>query len=152
MTTYFKLGWEFIRCVIELLLLPFARVVEDRVNAARLYRTTLTWSGLQRRQRNPWSLQNWLQRAANRQQRINAVNGPEYEELQARMWERAYNYQMVLRRVLFFFAIGYGGDRVEALLREFSPGAYVVWMGACNAVMHAHNAFWHFMAQSVGAA
>lgn len=143
--------FQIVRGLLLLMVLPLAAVAHDRVYAAHLYLTTQPWHEVQRQRRNRRSLLRRLERAAWRQKRINSINLPEYRELQRRKRSRRYNYELVLKRVLFWFAIAYGANRVEFLLKEFSPAAYGIWVWACYACIHVIDSFWKTIALSLGA-
>jgi hypothetical protein len=96
------------------------------------------------------SLLSWLERAARRQEEINSLSLRAYYELQRRKRKRAFNYGLITRRLLFWFAIMYGANRLEPLLKEYSPEVYVIWLWACRAVVNAIDLFWKIVALSLG--
>ncbi len=125
-----------------MLLLPFAPAASDRVDAARLYPSLLSWSEQQHQRRNRWSLLCKLNRAARRQERINAINLPEYQELLRRKWKPKFNNGLVIRRLMLWFAIIYGVNRFEPLLKEYMPGAQGISMRAGRAINSGFDSFW----------
>jgi hypothetical protein len=138
----FYLIWKMLLGLFCLLLLPFTPTAEDRRLAAQTYRGSLRLIDQARQQRSPWSLLNWLDRAARRQEKMNAINLPGYHQLQKRKWERAYCYKRLIKQLLFWFALVYGSERFDPLLYEYSPNAHQVAVRVNYWAVGRINAFW----------
>jgi hypothetical protein len=110
--------------VLLLVCLPFAPVVEDRIVAARLYRQSQLRFCLLHIGRPYWSLQRWLDRAARRQERINAINLPEFREHRKYQWKRWFAYLYAFKKISLWSSLLYGQARLDLVLKMHSPTVY----------------------------
>ena len=115
---------DVFRMLFVLCCMPIAAVVEDRIVAARLYRQSQLCFCNYRMRRPYWSLQTWLDRAARRQERINAINLPEYLEHQRHQWERWFAYLYCFKKIALWSSLFYGVNRLDPLLKMHSPTVY----------------------------
>ena len=136
MKTLLPLLAQGLRCLFMFVALPFAPVSEDRIIAARWHRSGLSRTELLRQQRSRWSLLWRLSRAAQRQQRMNALNQPAWDELQARQWERWFCYMRFFQHLVVCATISYGAVSFAYWLQGFSPGAYAALTGAGRILLH----------------
>ena len=78
-------------------LLVITPETEDRIEAYKLYLGKITTTRQQLERMQPNSTLNRLARAANRQERMNAISVPKFYELQKRQGERAYGYMRIAK-------------------------------------------------------
>lgn len=112
------------RMLFVLCCMPIAAVVEDRIVAARLYRQSQLCFCNYRKRRPYWSLQAWLDRAARRQERINAINLLELLEHQRHQWERWFAYLYAFKKISLWSSLFYGTARLDLLLKMHRPTVY----------------------------
>ncbi|MDI1248813.1 MAG: hypothetical protein PSV13_08120 [Lacunisphaera sp.] len=110
--------------ILLLICMPFAPVVEDRIIAARRYRQSQLRFCRYHLGLPYWSLQRWLDRAARRQERINAINLPEFIEHQRHQWERWFAYLYAFKKISLWSSLFYGVNRLDPLLKMHSPTVY----------------------------
>ncbi len=134
-----RFAFEFLRALAILALLPLAPAPDDRILAAAIYRRALGSMGVWRETRRYWSLCLWLNRAAARQERINSINLPAYRELCRRKWQRSYTYPRAAKSLASLWAIAYGGDWLEEMLKIEFPAFYQVISYICRLMLEEIN-------------
>lgn len=130
---------------LRMLLFPIAHAVNDRILTEKEYERCLDWRSRTEQERRFLSVLSALRRAARRQERINTVGMVRFNELNARCHERAFAYLWHGRIVLFFLAIGYTGDALEHILRDYYPVTFILWMNLTDWLAALHNDAWRWI-------
>jgi len=135
----------FLRALWAMICLPIAYVAEDRIVAFRIYQAVIGIPAAMMQRQNPRSLLLRLHRAARRQEIINQINLPDYQELQRRKWQRSYAYWTIVRRVILWMAISCAADCTISELRGISPGAANLFVWQAKEVVGLIDGFWRWV-------
>lgn len=86
----------------------------------------------------------WLQKAALRQERLNAIKLSKFQRGYERRWQRKFAYLWNFRLYSFLLAMVYGENRLSVFLSDNAPGVEAWRVAFALAVQHGINGvLWH---------
>lgn len=121
MKPFYHAAKRVVLCLFQWIFLPLAPVADDRIFAAKTFAQALGMSEELRQQKRYWSILSILKRAACRQERMNKRGQQKFDKLQSKQWDLPSAFKWHAKILLWFFALWYGVEALDAVARAHSP-------------------------------